>query len=132
MLKTSFCWVEAVLTRTDPSEPSGVEYSYAGRQWWCSHSFMSNSCDPTDCCLPGSSVYAISQARILEWLPKIFELANRSAKLTIWSYTSVKWFFFLYKKLFFKKLDLSYFQKNDLNAISIQNLHKNFSIQPCN
>ena len=29
---------------------------------------MSNSCDPTDCSLPGSSVHGILQARILEWL----------------------------------------------------------------
>ena len=26
-------------------------------------------CNPVDCCLPGSSVHVISQARILEWLP---------------------------------------------------------------
>ena len=25
-------------------------------------------CDPTDCSLPGSSVYGILQARILEWV----------------------------------------------------------------
>ena len=25
-------------------------------------------CDPMDCCLPGSSVHGISQARILEWV----------------------------------------------------------------
>ena len=25
-------------------------------------------CDPTDCCLPGSFVHGISQARILEWV----------------------------------------------------------------
>ena len=25
-------------------------------------------CDPTDCSLPGSSVYGIFQARILEWV----------------------------------------------------------------
>ena len=25
-------------------------------------------CDPTDCTLPGSSVYGIPQARILEWI----------------------------------------------------------------
>ena len=29
---------------------------------------MSNSCDPMDCCPPGSSVHGISQARILEWV----------------------------------------------------------------
>ena len=30
---------------------------------------MSNSCNPTDCSLPGSSVHGISQVRILEWVP---------------------------------------------------------------
>ena len=69
MPKTSFCRMEAVLTGTDTSEPSGVKYSYAGWWWWCSRSLMSNSCDPMDC-LPGSSVYGISQARILEWVAK--------------------------------------------------------------
>ena len=28
---------------------------------------MSNSCDPMDCSLPGSSVHGIFQARVLEW-----------------------------------------------------------------
>ena len=28
---------------------------------------MSDSCDPMDCSLPGSSVHGILQARILEW-----------------------------------------------------------------
>ena len=31
-------------------------------------SFVSASCDPMDCSLPGSSVYGILQARILEWV----------------------------------------------------------------
>ena len=31
-----------------------------------SHSVVSDSCDPIDCSLPGSSVHGISQARILE------------------------------------------------------------------
>ena len=29
---------------------------------------MSDCCDPRNCSLPGSSVYEISQARILEWV----------------------------------------------------------------
>ena len=29
---------------------------------------MSDSCDPVDLSLPGSSVHGISQARILEWV----------------------------------------------------------------
>ena len=28
---------------------------------------MSNSCDPMDCSLPGSSIHGIFQARVLEW-----------------------------------------------------------------
>ena len=35
---------------------------------WFSHSVMSNSCDPMDCSLPGSPVYGILQASILEWV----------------------------------------------------------------
>ena len=31
-----------------------------------SHSAVSDSCDPMDCSLPGSSVHGIFQARILE------------------------------------------------------------------
>ena len=30
---------------------------------------MSDSCDPKDCSLPGSSDHGIAQARILKWLP---------------------------------------------------------------
>ena len=33
-----------------------------------SHQVMSDSCDPMDCSLPGSSVHGISQRRILEWV----------------------------------------------------------------
>ena len=33
--------------------------------WWFSHQVMSDSCDPMDCSLPGSSVHGIIQARIL-------------------------------------------------------------------
>ena len=36
--------------------------------WWFSYQVMSNSCDPMDCSLPGSSVHGILQARILEWV----------------------------------------------------------------
>ena len=37
-------------------------------RWWFSHSVMSESCDPTDCSSPGSSVHRILQERILEWV----------------------------------------------------------------
>ena len=33
---------------------------------------MSDSCDPRDCSLPGSSVHGISQAGILEWVAIFF------------------------------------------------------------
>ena len=36
--------------------------------WWFSYQVMSNSCDPMDCSLPGSSVHGILQARIPEWV----------------------------------------------------------------
>ena len=39
-------------------------------------------CNPTDCCLPGSSVYGILQARILEWvaMPSSGDLPNPGIK----------------------------------------------------
>ena len=33
-----------------------------------SHLVVSDSCDPMDCSLPGSSFHGISQAGILEWV----------------------------------------------------------------
>ena len=36
---------------------------------------VSNSCNPTDCSLPGSSVHGIPQARILEWVAISFSKA---------------------------------------------------------
>ena len=37
--------------------------------WWrFSRSVVSDSCDPMDCSLPGSSGHGIFQARILEWV----------------------------------------------------------------
>ena len=35
---------------------------------WFSLSVMSDSCDPLDCSLPGSSVHGILQERILDWV----------------------------------------------------------------
>ena len=34
----------------------------------CAHTVLSNSCDPMECSLPGSSVHRILLARILEWV----------------------------------------------------------------
>lgn len=128
MPKTSFCWVEALLSRTDASEPSGESTVMQGQRW-CSHSRPTLVAPRTAAC---QAPQFTGFPRQEHWgaRPKIFELASRSAKLKL--DFSKMGFFLKYKKLFFKKFDLSYFQKNDLKAISIQNLHKNFSIQPCN
>ena len=37
-------------------------------KWKWSHSVVSTLCDPVDSSLPGSSIHAIFQARILEWV----------------------------------------------------------------
>ena len=39
-----------------------------------SRSVVSNSCDPTDCSLPGSSVHGILQVRMLEWVAISFSI----------------------------------------------------------
>ena len=36
---------------------------------------MSNSSDPMDCSLPGSSVHGIFQARVLEWVAIAFSIS---------------------------------------------------------
>ena len=36
--------------------------------WKWSHSVMSNSCDPIDCSLSGSSIHGIYQTKVLEWV----------------------------------------------------------------
>ena len=36
--------------------------------WWFSRQVVSDSCDPMDYSLPGSSVRGILQGRVLEWL----------------------------------------------------------------
>ena len=43
-------------------------------------------CDPTDCCLPGSSVHGILQERILEWVP--IPLSRGSSWPRNWTWVS--------------------------------------------
>ena len=43
-------------------------------------SYLQLSCDPVDCCLPGSSVHGISQARILEWVAILFSKGSSKSK----------------------------------------------------
>ena len=40
---------------------------HESEKWKWSRSVVSNSSDPMDCSLPGSSVHGIFQARVLEW-----------------------------------------------------------------
>ena len=40
---------------------------HESEKWKWSHSVVSDSSDPMDCSLPGSSVHGIFQARVLEW-----------------------------------------------------------------
>ena len=41
---------------------------------WFSCSVVSDSCDPMDCSLPGSSNHGILQARVLEWVAVSFSI----------------------------------------------------------
>jgi len=45
-----------------------VHFSEIRWWWWFSHQVLSDSCDLTVCSPPGSSVYGISQVKILEWV----------------------------------------------------------------
>ena len=49
-----------------------------------SRSVMSNSCDPMDRSLPGSSVHGISQARILEWVAISFSGESSQLRDQTW------------------------------------------------
>ena len=41
-------------------------------------------CDPMDCCLPGSSVHGIVQARILEWVAISFSRGSSQPRAWTW------------------------------------------------
>ena len=45
------------------------------------HEVLSDSCNPMDSSLPGSSVYGILQARILEWVAISFTVEYWNAKV---------------------------------------------------
>ena len=51
-------------TLTAPNAGEDVE-----QWWWFSHSVVSDSCDPIDCSLPGSSVHGIVQQEYSSGLP---------------------------------------------------------------
>ena len=49
--------------------------------------FMSDSCDPMDCSLPGSPVHGILPARILEWVAISFSRVFSQPR----NWTQVSW-----------------------------------------
>ena len=79
--------------------PSPVHES---EKWKWSHSVVSDSSDPMDCSLPGSSVHRIFQARVLEWGAIAFSishasnaqnsLSQASAIRELWTSSCSSWF----------------------------------------
>ena len=53
--------------------------------WWLSHEVVSDSCDPMDCSLPGSSVPGILQAKILEWVAISFSRGSSRSRNQTWA-----------------------------------------------
>ena len=51
---------------------------------WFSCKVISNSWDPMDCSLPGSSVYGVSQARMLEWVAISFSRGSSQPRDWTW------------------------------------------------
>ena len=59
----NFCTTKETINETETKC-----FSSFYQQRLCNRSVMSDSCDPMDHSLPGSSVHGILQARILEWV----------------------------------------------------------------
>ena len=55
-------------------------------KWKWSRSVVSNFCNPMDCSLPGSYIYGIFQARVLEWVA--ISIARRSSHPRDWTWVS--------------------------------------------
>ena len=54
------------------------------KDWWFSHSVMSNSCDSIDYSLPNSSVHGISQARLLRQVVILFSRGSSQPRDQTW------------------------------------------------
>ena len=67
-------------------------WSNSGNFLLFTHSVLSNSCDPIDCSLPGSSVHEISQARILEWVAISFFRGSSWPRVQTWVSCIGRWF----------------------------------------
>ena len=69
-MRTLLSWFHSNvrLTLTTVLCKQTINLSNIAKWWWFSRSVVSDSWDPMDCSLPGSSVHEILQARILEWV----------------------------------------------------------------
>ena len=67
------------------------QYPFIKWWWWqrFSHYVMSDSFDPMDCSLPGSSVHGILQARLLEWIAISFSIIKWRKLFSISSLSKV-------------------------------------------
>ena len=61
-----------------------LEFHFPPLWWWFSLYAMSNSCDPMDCSLPGSSVHGILQTRILKWAAISFSRGSSQPRNQTW------------------------------------------------
>ena len=67
---------------------------------------MSNSCNPMNCSLPGSSVHGILQARILEWVAISFSRGSSWPRDQTWVACIGRWIFYHWTtREAFSKLD---------------------------
>ena len=56
---------------------------HESEKWKWSHSVVSDSSDPMDCSLQGSSIHGIFQARVLEWGAIAFSGLGTKLSLTL-------------------------------------------------
>ena len=57
------------------------------RWWWFSRYVLSDSCDPTECSLPGFTVLEIFQAKILGWVAVSFSRGSSKCR----DRTNISW-----------------------------------------
>ena len=69
---------------------------HESEKWKWSRSVVSDSSDPMDCRLPGSSIHGIFQARVLEW--GVIALSDTYIHTYIYIYITVHQLYFTLKK----------------------------------
>ena len=82
-------WVSFSTSNLPPSAlcpPVPLNQHAQGSEWVLVAQLYLTLCDPVDCSLPGSSVYGILQARILEWVA--IPVSRGSSRLRYWTWVS--------------------------------------------